>query len=89
MLKQRSISAGEFKAKCLKLMDEIRDEGGELVITKHGKAVAKLIPADREPDEEAMKDEADSMVGCMLGTVTFHGDVIGPFHEDWQMRDDD
>lgn len=77
MSKQRSIPAGEFKAKCLKLMDEVARDGGELVITKRGKAVAKLVPANQD-------DSKDSAFGCMAGTVKIHGDIIGPFHEDWE-----
>ena len=85
--KQREIPAGTFKAQCLKLMDEVRDEGGEIIITKRGKAVAKLVPVGPDPSQQADADEADRVIGCMEDTVTFHGDVVGPFHEDWQMRD--
>jgi prevent-host-death family protein len=45
MAPPRKISATEFKAKCLGLLDEIQESGGELVITKHGKPVAKLVSA--------------------------------------------
>ena len=38
----RTMKASEFKAKCLKLMDEVAENGGEIVITKNGKPVAKL-----------------------------------------------
>ena len=38
----RTIKASEFKAKCLKLMDEVAENGEEIVITKNGKPVAKL-----------------------------------------------
>jgi prevent-host-death family protein len=37
-------SAAEFKARCLKLMDRVRETGAEFVVTKHGKPVAKLVP---------------------------------------------
>lgn len=45
----RTISAGEFKAKCLKLMDEVNDTGEQIVITKHGRPVSRLVPAGYEP----------------------------------------
>lgn len=45
MAPPRTISATEFKAKCLGLLDDIQKTGGELVITKHGKPVAKLVSA--------------------------------------------
>lgn len=45
----RTISAGEFKAKCLKLMDEVNDTGEQIVITKHGRPVSRLVPARFNP----------------------------------------
>ncbi|HEX6031197.1 MAG TPA: type II toxin-antitoxin system prevent-host-death family antitoxin [Tepidiformaceae bacterium] len=40
----RTIPAGEFKAKCLALLDEVADSGEEIVVTKRGKPVARLAP---------------------------------------------
>ena len=37
-------SAAEFKARCLKLMDRVRETGVEYIVTKHGRPVAKLVP---------------------------------------------
>ncbi len=76
MTQSRFVSATEFKARCLKLMDEINEQGGELIITKRGKPVAKLVPADRSTKKQPM-------FGFMKGSVTIHGDIIGPFHEEW------
>ena len=42
---QRTISAGEFKNRCLALMDEVNETGEEIVITKYGKPVSRLVPA--------------------------------------------
>ena len=39
----RTMKASEFKAKCLKLMDEVAETGEEIVITKHGKPTARLV----------------------------------------------
>ncbi len=44
----RTVSAGEFKAKCLKLMDEVNKTGEPIVITKHGRAVSRLVPVGFE-----------------------------------------
>ena len=43
------MKASEFKAKCLGLMDEVAEHGGEIVITKNGKPVAKLTAFSRAP----------------------------------------
>ena len=37
-------AVAEFKARCLELMDRVRETGTEYVVTKHGKPVAKLVP---------------------------------------------
>lgn len=57
---RRSISASEFKARCLELMDEVSSTRTELVITKHGSAVARLVP---------MADGVTSAAGFLRGTV--------------------
>ena len=71
----RDISAGEFKARCLALMDEVRDRGGEYVITKRGAAVAKLVP---------FRQKRRRLLGSMKGTVTVLGDIISPLDEPWE-----
>ncbi len=69
------ISAAEFKAKCLKLMDEIARTRKPIVITKRGKPVAKLVPAEPAPRKP--------LFGCMAGTVTFEGDILAPLDVEW------
>lgn len=44
------IAAGEFKARCLRLLDQVAQDRVELVITKRGRPVAKLVPVDDPPD---------------------------------------
>ena len=43
------ISGGQFKAQCLKLMDEVKTCHEEVVITKRGKPVARLVPYEETP----------------------------------------
>ena len=69
-----AIAAGEFKARCLKLMDQVRDKHTEIVITKRGKPVAKLVPVE---------DTVPDIFGRMKGTVTIHGDIVAPTGEQW------
>ena len=65
----RTISATEFKAHCLTLMDEVQRSGEELVITKHGKPVARLAP---------VVTPSPSLVGWMRGTSEVIGDLVAP-----------
>ena len=67
------INAAEFKAKCLKLLDEVAATHEPLVITKRGKPVAKLVPIE--------EDTAESMFGYLRGTVTIVGDIVEVPHE--------
>jgi prevent-host-death family protein len=76
--RQKQIGAGEFKAKCLQLMDEVQREGIELIITKRGKPVAKLVPADVP---------THSAIGCMKGTMRIVGDIVTSDPSEWS--DDD
>ena len=46
----RTIKTSEFKARCLKLMDEVADHGTEIVIAKNGRPVSRLIPWRTKPD---------------------------------------
>ena len=46
----RIIKASEFKAKCLKLMDEVAESGQEIIITKNGRPVSRLAPYRKRPD---------------------------------------
>ena len=40
----QTLKASEFKARCLKLMDMVQETGEEIVLTKNGKPVSKLVP---------------------------------------------
>ena len=40
----RSIKASEFKARCLAILDEVHDTGEPVLILKHGRPLARLVP---------------------------------------------
>ena len=71
------IAAGEFTARCLALMDEVRTTREPLLITKRGKSVAKLVPADN-PSRE--------FIGRLQGVIRIVGDIESPFEppEAWE-----
>jgi prevent-host-death family protein len=78
----REIAAGEFKAKCLAIIDEVNETGQEVIITKRGKATAKLIPFRAR--------KKDSFLGRLEGIIKINGDpddLIKPIFplEDWDM----
>ena len=47
----RTIKASEFKARCLSLMDDVAQSGEEIVVTKNGRPVSKLVPLKNRPRE--------------------------------------
>ena len=47
---QREITATQFKARCLRLLDEVAETGETLVVTKHGRPVARVVPPMRPDD---------------------------------------
>lgn len=70
------VSATEFKAKCLSLIDQVQ-AGGEVVITKHGRVVAKLI-GDVSGDEQpwlALRQKPIRWNGDPLAPAVDPGDI--------------
>ena len=64
----RQVPAGEFKAKCLALLDEVARTGEILVITKRGKPVARILPPQSDGETRTwLKD-----------SITHIGDIEGP-----------
>lgn len=76
----QEISASEFKATCLKLLDRVAETGAEVVVTKRGKPVAKVVPVeDREAIRERLRED-------LRGSVTFLVDddeLIKPIDVEW------
>lgn len=70
----RTIKASEFKAKCLKIMDDVAETGEPVIITKNGVPVAQLMPVRRKPK---------SLFGALEGSVTILGDIISPIDVEW------
>lgn len=71
---QSTIAAGEFKSKCLKLLDLVAEQRESLVITKHGRAVAQVVPMP--PEKE--------LFGAMRGSGVIVGDIISPLENEWE-----
>lgn len=76
----RHIPAGEFKATCLELMDEVKERYVEYVVTKRGVPVAKLAPVDVA---------APTPFGFLSGTVLEEHDLVSPDSAEWEESDGD
>ena len=76
----RTIKASEFKAKCLKLMDDVAEGGKEIVITKNGKPVAKLT---------AYRERPKTLFGIDRGRLQIVGDIDGALSDvEWEAEVD-
>ncbi len=71
MKTERSVAAGEFKAKCLELLDRVARDGDALVVTKRGRPVAKVVPVEprvRRP---------------LRGSVRYQSDIVEAIGDKW------
>ena len=69
------VPAAEFKAKCLRLLDEVAHRRSPIIVTKRGKPVAKLVPVEEEPVD---------LFGYMAGTAKICGDIVESTEETWE-----
>jgi prevent-host-death family protein len=65
----RTIPAARFKARCLKIMDDVKARRESVLITKKGKPVARLVPVE---------DAATDVFGCLAGDLEIAGDITAP-----------
>ncbi|HEU5409398.1 MAG TPA: type II toxin-antitoxin system prevent-host-death family antitoxin [Candidatus Acidoferrales bacterium] len=74
----KEMPAGKFKELCLAVMDEVQATGETVVVTKRGKPVAKVVPAD---------SGETSIFGFMAGRVQIVGDIESPVTplSDWKV----
>lgn len=73
----KTMAAGVFKARCLQVMNQVKSSRTPVLITKRGKPIAKLVPAD-EPQSE--------IFDCLKGKIEILGDIVSPVVpvEDWE-----
>lgn len=67
------IGAAEFKAKCLRILDEVQRTGKAVTVTKRGRPVAEIKPVKAS--------ERHSIIGAMKGSITIIGDIVSPAYD--------
>ena len=72
---RKTISAAEFKATCLHVLDKVAETRQGVVVTKRGKPVARVVPLVNRPEQ---------IVGAMKGSVEVRGDIISPLKVAWE-----
>ena len=71
----KTVKASEFKAKCLKLMDEVAETGEPIIITKNGRPISRLAP---------YREKHKTAFGALRGSVVIKGDIVSPVDIDWE-----
>ena len=71
----RTVKASEFKATCLRLMDEVAESGEEIVITKNGRPTARLLP---------YRKRFGDWFGADRDRIEIIGDIISPIDLEWE-----
>ncbi len=83
-LVQQPIGATEFKARCLQIMDQVKETGTEVTITKHGHPVAKLVPINAQATRPPL------LGSCKGSLIIFDDDGLVPSTEeewtDWDTK---
>ncbi len=75
-MKSTTLAASEFKAKCLRLLDQVVESGESLVITKRGRPVARVVP---------IALPRRSLRGTWKGQVRIKGDIVHfDTSQDWE-----
>ena len=69
------MAAGTFKAKCLRVMDDVSKFHQEIVITKYGRPVAKIVPCEQK---------STGFFGMLRGSVSIKGDIVKSTGEKWE-----
>ena len=69
--KDTCLPVSEFKKRCLSLLEEVRREGRELVITKRGEPIARVVP---------LAPPSQTLRGTWKGLFEIAGDIV---HTDW------
>lgn len=68
------VGAGVFKDTCLQLLDQVHDQEIEIIVTKRGQAVARVVPPDTH---------TPSAFGFMRGTLLAYEDIVAPDMDAW------
>jgi prevent-host-death family protein len=72
-MKSRTIAAGEFKNRCLKVMEDVHRHGVAIIVTKRGKPLVRVVPIVDEPGQDSL-----------LGSIVYEADDIFSTGESWE-----
>jgi len=68
----KALPAGEFKARCLEVLDRVAHSGESVVVTKRGRPVARVVPLP------------STGLSSLRGSVMYHGDIVASVDDRWE-----
>lgn len=69
----KTIPSGQFKTHCFSLLKEVAQNREALIITKHGKPIARVLPIADTSGENPLKN-----------SIVFENDIVEPIGESWE-----
>lgn len=72
----KRMPAGIFKARCLAVMKDVQATGEPVIVTRRGRPLVKLVPAEKE---------TGGLLGCMAGKIKIVGDIESPIPVEWEV----
>jgi len=66
---EKTFPAGEFKARCLKIMDRVSTTREPVLVTRKGKPLVRIVPIDNAGPE---------VFGCLRDRLEIAGDIESP-----------
>ena len=72
------IPAGEFKAKCLGILEEVHQTKQTVIVTKRGIPFAMIVPY-KPVEEKNLK-----LFGILKNSISINEDIISPIDEQWE-----
>ena len=72
------ITAANFRTNCFKILDEVSKKHKEVIITKRGKPIARLVHYDND-------DRSDPLLGTLPNVGSTVEDLTAPFEEEWEL----
>ena len=71
----KTMSAADFKAKCLDVLDQVAERREPVVVTKRGRPVAQVVPIVKRQKQ---------LWGAMKGEIEIRGDIVTPLDVEWE-----
>ncbi|MBX7135228.1 MAG: type II toxin-antitoxin system Phd/YefM family antitoxin [Fimbriimonadaceae bacterium] len=73
-----SVTVTDFKARCLRILDEVSKTGESVTVTKRGKPIAVVAPPKAESGQPYR-------LGLFAGRATIRGDLVEPLDVEWEV----